>query len=134
MDLYPTLAAFAGGKVPDDRAFDGVDQSAFLLGEQEASNRDHVIVYMGEEIYGVKWTDWKVMFKENEGVYANTLTYSTPRVYDLINDPGERKDVLLPYTWAAEEALPLLGEHLATFEKFAAIPPGQPDPYEPPTE
>lgn len=132
MDLYPTLAAIAGGKVPDDRAFDGVDQSAFLLGEQDASNRDHVIVYMGDEIYGVKWKDWKIVFKENEAIYSDTRTYSTPRLYDLINDPGERKDVLLPYTWAAEEALPLIGEHLATFQSYPAIPPGQPDPYEPP--
>ena len=31
MDLFPTLAAFAGGKVPDDRAFDGIDQSEFFL-------------------------------------------------------------------------------------------------------
>lgn len=134
MDLYPTLARIAGGEVPDDRAFDGIDQSAFLLGEQETSNRDHVIVYMGEEIYGVKWTDWKVVFKENNAVYADTKTYSTPRLYDLINDPGERKDVLLPYTWAAEQALPLLGAHLATFKEYPAIPPGQPDPYEPAAE
>ncbi len=132
MDLYPTLAALVGGTVPNDRAFDGVDQSAFLLGEQETSSRDHVIVYMGAEIYGVKWTDWKVMFKENDAVYAHTKSYSTPRVYDLINDPGERKDVLLGYTWAAEKALPFLGEHLATFEEYPAIPPGQTDPYEPP--
>lgn len=74
------------------------------------------------------------MFKENEAVYAHTRTYSTPRVYDLINDPGERKDVLLPYTWAEEEALPLLGEHLASFKDYPAIPPGQPDPYEPPAQ
>ncbi len=134
MDLYPTLAAIVGGNVPDDRAFDGVDQSAFILGQQENSNRDHVIVYMGEEIYGVKWTDWKVMFKENETVYADTKSYSTPRVYDLINDPGERKDVLLVYTWAAEQALPLLGAHLATFKEYPAIPPGQPDPYQPPQQ
>jgi arylsulfatase len=133
-DLYPTLAAFAGGKVPDDRALDGIDQSGFFLGEQESSNRESVIVYMGEEIYGVKWRDWKVVFQENETVFDDTRAYSTPRLYDLINDPGERKDVLLPYAWVAEQALPLIGEHLATFEKYPPIPPGAPDPYTPPTE
>jgi arylsulfatase len=133
-DLYPTLAAFAGGKVPDDRALDGIDQSGFFLGEQESSNRESVIVYMGEEIYGVKWRDWKVVFQENETVFDDTRAYSTPRLYDLINDPGERKDVLLPSAWVAEQALPLIGEHLATFEKYPPIPPGAPDPYTPPTE
>lgn len=132
MDLYATLATIVGGKIPDDRAFDGIDQSAFILGEQDHSNRDSVIVYMGDRINGVKWTDWKVLFLENEAVYSDTRTYSTPRLYDLINDPGERKDVLLPYTWAAEQALPLLAEHAATFKDHPAIPPGTPDPYEPP--
>jgi arylsulfatase A-like enzyme len=132
MDLYPTLAAIAGGKVPDDRAFDGIDQSDFILGKKKKSSRESVIIYMGKEIYGVKWRNWKVLSRENESTWQNTVTYSTPRVYDLINDPGERKDVLLPNTWVAEQALPLIGEHLATFKKYPAIPPGAPDPYTPP--
>jgi arylsulfatase len=134
MDLYATLAAFVGGKVPDDRAFDGIDQSAFILGEQENSNRESVIVYMGEEIYGVKWRDWKIIFKESETAFDDTRTFSTPRVYDLINDPGERKDVLLPHAWVAEQALPFIGKHLATFEQYPPIPPGAPDPYVPSAE
>ena len=134
MDLYPTLAAIVGGQVPNDRAFDGIDQSAFLLGDQENSNRESVIVYMGDEIYGVKWRNWKLLSNENESTWQNTVTYSTPRVYDLINDPGELKDVLLPYTWVAEQAAPIVGEHLATFEKYPAIPPGAPDPYTPPSK
>ncbi|WP_319546650.1 arylsulfatase [Ruegeria conchae] len=134
MDLYPTLAAIVGGKVPEDRAFDGIDQSTFFLGEQDKSNRESVIVYMGSEIYGVKWRNWKLVSKENESTWQNTVNYSTPRVYDLINDPGELKDVLLPNTWVAEQAAPIVGEHLATFEKYPAIPPGQPDPYEPPAQ
>ena len=134
MDLYATLAAFVGGKVPDDRAFDGIDQSAFILGEQENSNRESVIVYMGEEIYGVKWRDWKIIFKENETAFDDTRTFSTPRVYDLINDPGERKDVLVPHSWVAEQALPFIGKHLATFEQYPPIPPGAPDPYVPSAE
>ena len=32
MDLFPTLARIAGGKVPDDRIIDGVDQLDFLTG------------------------------------------------------------------------------------------------------
>lgn len=134
MDLYPTLAAFAGGKVPDDRAFDGVDQSKFFLGDQPNSNREGVIVYMGEQIFGVKWKDWKVLFKENTTAFGATESFDTPRVYNLLNDPHERESVLFPHTWAAEKALPQLQEHLATFEKFPPIPPGTPDPYEPPND
>jgi len=65
MDLFPTLASFADGNVPEDRAMDGIDQSEFFLGNQANSNRDGIIVYMGDQIFGVKWGDWKVLFKEN---------------------------------------------------------------------
>ena len=54
MDLFPTIARIAGGKVPDDRVIDGIDMSDFLLGKQEESGREEVIVYMGNDIYGVK--------------------------------------------------------------------------------
>ena len=134
MDIYPSLAALVGGKVPKDRAFDGIDQSAFILGQQKKSNRESVIVYMGSEIYGVKWRDWKILFKENETVFSDTKVFSTPRLYDLINDPGERKDVLIPYSWVAEQALPHLAEHAASFKKHPAIAPGQADPYLPPKQ
>ena len=56
MDLFPTLARIAGGQVPDDRVIDSVDQTDFFLGSQTNSNREGVIVYMGNEIYGVKWS------------------------------------------------------------------------------
>jgi len=60
MDLFPTLAKIAGGKVPDDRVIDGVEQTDFLLGKQEKSNREGLIVYMGNDVWGVKWRNWKV--------------------------------------------------------------------------
>ncbi len=132
MDLFPTLAAFAGGEVPSDRAFDGIDQSEFLLGNQPKSNREGVIVYMGDQIFGVKWNNWKVLFKENRTIFSPTEAFDTPRAYNLLNDPHERDNVLFPYTWAVEMALPQLQEHLETFQEFPPIPPGTPDPYEPP--
>ena len=64
MDLFPTIAAIVGGKVPTDRAIDGVDQSGFFLGKQAKSNRDGFVIYVGNEVYGVKWQNWKMMFKE----------------------------------------------------------------------
>ncbi len=131
MDLFPTLAAFAGGKVPDDRAFDGIDQSQFFLGKQPNSNRDGVIVYMGDQIFGVKWQNWKVLFKENATIFSPTEAFDTPRVYNLLNDPHERDNVLFPYTWAVEKALPQMLEHLASFKTYPPIPPGTPDPYVP---
>jgi len=132
MDLFPTLAAIASGRVPQDRAIDGIDQSNFFLGRQKESNREGLIVYQGDKIYGVKWGNWKVLFDENATIFSETKKYDTPKIYDLLNDPAERENVLFPYTWVAEKALPQLTEHLASFKRYPPIPPGTPDPYEPP--
>ena len=47
VDFFPTLARVAGGKVPTDRPMDGVDQSGFFTGQQEKSNREHVLLFLG---------------------------------------------------------------------------------------
>ena len=54
-----------------------------------------------------------------------------PKVYDLLNDPGETQDVLFPNTWVPRRALVQLGEHVASLREHPPIPMGAPDPYEP---
>jgi arylsulfatase len=132
MDLFPTLAQTAGGKVPDDRVIDGIDMSAFFLGKQEKSGREGIIVYMGEEIFGVKWRNWKLNFKEQETLFSETRSYGIPRVYNLLSDPQERENVLFPHTWVPKAALGQLAEHLQSLRANPPIRPGTGDPYEPP--
>jgi len=132
MDIFPSLAQIAGGKVPTDRVIDGIDMSNFFLGKQEKSGREGVIVYMGNDIYGVKWRNWKVNFKEMDSVFSETITYGMPRVYNLISDPQERENVLFPNTWVPKAALGQLEKHAASFKAYPAIPTGTPDPYQPP--
>ena len=132
MDLFPTFATLAGGKVPDDRPIDGIDVSPFLLGESKASGREGVIVYMGNEVFAVKWRNWKVHFKEQDTVFSDVRTYTTPRLYNLIDDPGETDNVLFSNTWVPKAALTQLAEHAASLQKHPPIKPGTPDPYQPP--
>ena len=132
LDLYPTLAKIAGGKVPADRIIDGVDQTEFFLGKQKRSNRDGVIIYQGAKINGVKWKNWKVLFNELDSIFSPTIAYDTPKVYNLMTDPGERLNVLFPNTWVPQKALPQLGEHAKSLHKEPPIKPGTPDPYKPP--
>ena len=132
MDLFPTLARIAGGELPSDRAIDGIDMSEFLLGQQEESGREGFIVYMGNDIFGVKWRDWKLHFKEQTGWNGVLREYTMPRVYNLISDPQERDNVLFPHTWVPKAALPQLEEHVASLKKYPPIPTGAPDPYVPP--
>ena len=131
MDLFPTLAKLAGGKVPQDRAIDGIEMSDFILGNQKQSGRDGFIVYMGNDIFGVKWRDWKLHFKEQTGWNGVLREYTMPRVYNLISDPQERDNVLFPHTWVPKAALPQLEEHVASLKKHPPIPAGTPDPYKP---
>jgi arylsulfatase A-like enzyme len=131
MDLFPTLAKLVGGDVPDDRVIDGIDISDFLLGNSEKSGRDGFIIYMGNDIFGVKWRDWKLHFKEQTGWNGVLREYTMPRVYNLINDPQERDNVLFPHTWVPKAALPQLEQHVVSLKKHPPIPAGTPDPYEP---
>ena len=131
MDLFPTIAQLAGGNVPDDRVIDGIDMSEFLLGNKDKSDRDGFIVYMGNDVFGVKWQDWKLHFKEQTGWNGTLREYTMPRVYNLMNDPQERDNVLFPHTWVPKAALPQLEEHVVSLKKFPPIVAGALDPYTP---
>ena len=132
MDLFPTLARIAGGEVPGDRPIDGVDQTDLFLGRSEASNREGFIVYQGDEVFGVKWRNWKLNFKEQDTVFSEVREYLTPRAYNLLTDPGETYNILFPHTWVAKAALTQLEEHGQSLAEYPPIRPGTPDPYEPP--
>jgi arylsulfatase len=132
MDLFPTLAKIAGGKVPDDRPIDGIDVSDFLLGKTTESGREGFVVYMGNDVFGVKWKDWKIHFKEQDSWNTVMRTYTMPRVFNLISDPREQDNVLFPHTWVLKRALPQLEEHVASLKEFPPIPTGTLDPYQPP--
>ncbi len=132
MDLFPTLARIAGGQVPSDRVIDGMDISDLLLGQKNKSGRDGFIVYMGNDVFGVKWRNWKLHFKEQTGWNGVLREYTMPRVYNLMNDPQELDNVLFPHTWVPKAALPQLEEHVASLKKYPPIPTGALDPYEPP--
>jgi arylsulfatase len=132
MDLFPTLAHIAGGKAPDDRVIDGVDQTDFFLGRQKKSNREGLIVYMGNDVWGVKWRNWKINLKEQETVFSGTVDYGLARVYNLYKDPGETQNVLFPETWVPKAALGQLGAHIVSLKQHPPIKPGTKDPYEPP--
>ncbi len=132
MDLFPTLAALVGGEVPNDRPMDGVDVSEFLLGTDAKSGREGFVVYMGNDVFGVKWRNWKLHFKEQDSAFDQLRSYTLPRVYNLLTDPQERDNVLFPATWVPKAALQQLTDHAASLKAVPPIAPGTPDPFEPP--
>ena len=55
LDLYPTIANWVGEamRIPTDRPIDGIDQSRCMLGQQNKSNREYVVTYVGDKLYAV---------------------------------------------------------------------------------
>ena len=134
MDLFATLAQTAGGQVPDDRVIDSLDQTAFFMGETDESARESVVVYVGSELYGVKWRDWKMLVKEISTIAADPVrSYGVPLFYNLLLDPKEEYPVLHapPNFWVRYPAGQVLVDHGASMQLEPPIPPGTPDPYQP---
>jgi len=131
MDLFPTFARIAGGKVPEDRPIDGQDMTDFFFGKSKRSGREGFIVYMGNDIFGVKWRNWKLHFKEQNAWNSTLHEYTMPKVYNLMNDPQERDNVLFPHTWVPKAALVQLTEHMVSLKTNPPINPGTKDPYVP---
>jgi arylsulfatase len=135
MDLFPTLANIIGGTVPDDREIDGVDQADFFFGKQKKSNRDGFIVYVGNDLFGVKWRNWKMMFKEVERGTDEKKTWDFPRFFNLYNDPKEEYPLTKAtagHFWVRWPMAELLKAHSASLKKEPPIKSGTPDPYTPP--
>jgi arylsulfatase len=132
MDLFPTLAKIAGGKVPDDRVIDGIEMRDFFLGKTDKSGREGVIVYFSSDVYGVKWRNWKMNFKEIDTIFGEVKEYGMPKIYNLYKDPGERESVTFPHTWVAKAAMPQLIKHIVSLRANPPIKPGTKDPYTPP--
>jgi len=134
-DLYTTLAKITGAKVPDDRVLDSIDQSDFLLGKKDKSGRESVIIYVGDDIYGVKWRNWKMVTRElDAGFGVPTKRYAIPLFYNLHLDPKEQFPMqeAEKSLWVRYPASQALIEHVKTFQQEPAIKPGTPDPYTPP--
>ena len=126
IDLFPTLANIVGGDIPQDRILDGVDQTDFLMGKSEKSARETVIIYIGNELFGVKWRNWKMLIKEiDEESYAiQKMAY--PSIYNLLIDPKEEEPekFYLDDTWVDAPLWQVVEDHNASIEKD----PGTPDP------
>ena len=131
MDILPTITSLTNSKLPNDRIIDGIDMSDFIIGKSDKSGREGFVVYMGNDIFGVKWRNWKLHFAEQNGWNTIKDTYTMPRVYNLYDDPQERNNVLFPHTWVPKAALKQLEEHIISLKKNPPIQAGQKDPYEP---
>lgn len=85
IDLFPTLAAFAGAKPSTDRTIDGVDISGLLTRRDASSPRDSFLYYHGAILNAVRDERWKLFVRRQD--------QEVRELYDLRADIGETTNV-----------------------------------------
>jgi arylsulfatase A-like enzyme len=125
-DWFTTLLAMAGVPIPDDRVVDGKDQSPFLRGEQETSNRDGFMYWNGAKLYGIKWQNFKMVLVEQKHFTDPALPLSMPHIINLITDPKEREPYNQVYfhTWTMAHFGRLMKEFEESVKQEPLIPAG----------
>jgi len=132
-DWFTTLLRVAGLDVPDDRVIDGVDQLAWLTGHAEHSARDGYLYWMGPELYGVRWHDFKMVLVEQKYSTDPPGKLSLPKIINLVTDPHEREPLDLPYlhTWTAWHFNRIIGDFQASTQREPPIPARAPLQFQP---
>ncbi len=131
LDWYPTIAHLIGEekRIPSDRPIDGIDQSDFVLGKQEKSKREHVVTYVGDTVYAVKWRNMKVHFAATEGTHSVVQTYTFPQFFDIKEDVKESYELWgndgYAHAWVMGPVSKILGDLGKSMAEYPNIKPGQ---------
>jgi arylsulfatase A-like enzyme len=96
MDLFTTFAAVAGAPIPEDRPIDGVSLVPLLKSEAAAKSLHKAYFsYNGARLAGVRSGRWKLSLPPGQ----------PPKLYDLVEDIRERKDVFDSHPGVMKEML-----------------------------
>lgn len=132
VDFFPTLAKLAGAKVPHGRAIDGVDETGFLLGQKEKSNRESILIFSGNTLLAVKWRRFKVFFvgdsAEPRAADREWRRLWVPLVYNVEQDPREEVDISVRNTWIFGPTLRQVLPFVFSIDKEGLITPGDDKP------
>jgi arylsulfatase len=134
MDFMPTLAGILGGAMPEDRPIDGIDQSEWLLGNQERSNRESLITFIGGDLAAVRWRNFRIYPQDvvpaGEGYIrmggtqaARIQTNGYPRIFNIELDPREEHDTGPSESWVVGPYMRVISGYLATLEDHPNPPP-----------
>jgi arylsulfatase A-like enzyme len=132
-DMFTTLLSSVGAPIPTDRVIDGKDHGAFFKGETDTSAREGVIIWVGADMHGVKWKDYKLMVKQTRYFFDPAPPLGFLKIIDLITDPKEREPINPVHysTWVGVHAGRILKEFKESVGRESMIPAGAPLNYVP---
>ena len=133
MDFLPTFARIIDGKLPTDRAIDGIDQSAVLLGNSTMGRRESLLSFIGADLVAARWKQWRIYFtavhptgsgpQRQPGVFsASAPMAGYPKAYNIEMDPHEDLVVGGLFGWVSGPALKVVEEYLASVKKYPNPP------------
>jgi arylsulfatase len=127
-DWFTTLLRAAGAQPPEDRVIDGVDQLDWLTGAAASSRRDGYVYWMGQEIYGAKWRNFKMVLVAQKYSTSPPARLASPWIINLTVDPQEREPFTMPYvhSWTGAHFNRLMGAFRASVQREPLIPAGAP--------
>jgi len=132
VDIFTTLSGLGGAQIPTDRPIDGVNQLEFFTGRQQRSNRESFPVYIDEDLYAVKWRNWKyhLMWLDDAAEKAREL--KDPYLFNVLGDPKEETPrVGAEDGWVIDPIKKVITEMQSSLREYPAIPEGAPDSYVP---
>lgn len=117
LDLFPIFLDLAGGTVPNDREYDGVNDDVDVLLGKTPSTRNHILFYNRDVLFAVRHGKYKVHFftqddktpeefgdrcippgyptghyfdcNEKDLSFDCVMEHDQPLIYDLETDPTE---------------------------------------------
>jgi arylsulfatase A-like enzyme len=136
MDFFPTFARLAGGKVPNDRPIDGVDQTDLWLGKSETGARDHLLTFVGPTLAAARWKQFRVYFVDVapgrsgwngtnllSGVGSSAAPMNGyPKVFNIEADPREQFNIGAQYEWVIGPVLKPVKAYLESVTKYPNPP------------
>lgn len=127
-DWFTTILSVAGTPVPKDRVIDGVDQSDWLTGKSPTSAREGYIYWMGQEMYGAKWRNFKLVMVAQKYSSDVPAKLASPRLINLTIDPQERETLSLPHlhSWTVTHFNRLFADYAVSVAREPPIPAGAP--------
>ena len=131
IDMYTTIASMADADslVPKDRPIDGINQKEFFFGKQQTSNREHFIVFVGDDLFAIKWRNIKAHFMAAESTHSVVKKFTFTQIYDIKNDPKEAYELWgnegYTHGWVMEPIMKKIVELQTSMAKYRNIKPGE---------